>query len=134
MDGDDGGIGDWIEVVNRNGITDTEETDSCNADTDGDEIWDDTEKAIVGNTNPDGGGPLSGTDPGVFLADSTPTVRSDTAVANEIRSRGSAVVGLRGRQLFVDRVMERFKSICPSPFPRVSIHTAWSISSAELTL
>ena len=90
VDSDDDGIGDGIEDINRNGKVDAGETDPCNADTDGDGIQDGTEKgAMVGIADPDGSGPLLGTDPKVFVADTTPTVRSDPTVANVTGGSGN---------------------------------------------
>jgi len=83
IDSDDDGISDGIEDINRNGIVDQGETDPCNVDSDNDGVQDGTEKgAMVGFSDPDGEGPLLGTDLSIFIADPDPTVRSDPTVAN----------------------------------------------------
>jgi len=69
-DSDDDGILDGIEDANHNGVVDEDETDPCNADTDGDGIQDGTELGItVAVPDPDGDGPLLGTDTAVFIPD-----------------------------------------------------------------
>ncbi|MCP4030971.1 MAG: LamG domain-containing protein, partial [Herbaspirillum sp.] len=69
-DTDDDGISDGNEDMNRNGKTDTDETDPCSADTDGDGVQDGTE---IGMTAPD----TSDTDTGIFIADENPSSVTD---------------------------------------------------------
>jgi len=84
LDSDDDGIGDGIEDANRNGVVDLGETDPCNLDTDNDGEQDGTEKgAITGISDPDGTGPLLGTDLNVFVPDSTPTTHTDPEDADD---------------------------------------------------
>jgi subtilisin family serine protease len=74
LDSDDDGIADGAEDLNCNGIHDAGETDPRRSDTDGDGIQDGTELRIVaGVPDPDGGGPLLGTDPASFVPDADPT-------------------------------------------------------------
>ena len=69
-DTDDDGISDGNKDINHNGIRELTETDPCNIDTDGDWIQDGTELGITtGVADPDGAGPLSGTDTSVFQPD-----------------------------------------------------------------
>jgi len=69
-DTDDDGLADGVEDANHNGMVDEGETDPCNADTDGDGIQDGTELGItVSVPDPDGDGPLLGTDTDVFIPD-----------------------------------------------------------------
>ena len=77
-DTDDDGISDGAEDVNKNGVVDTGETDPCSIDTDGDGIQDGTELGITEPVpDPDGDGPLLGTDTNVFIADVDPTTKTD---------------------------------------------------------
>ncbi|MCP4108728.1 MAG: hypothetical protein GY749_24805, partial [Desulfobacteraceae bacterium] len=69
-DTDDDGISDGNEDLNRNGKTDTGETDPCSADTDGDGVQDGTE---IGMAAPD----TSDTDTGIFIADEDPSSVTD---------------------------------------------------------
>ncbi len=72
-DTDDDGLSDGDEDVNHNGWKEPFETDPCDADTDDDGLQDGTES---GDTDlvpdPDGGGPLEGTDPGSYTPDADP--------------------------------------------------------------
>ena len=69
-DSDDDGIPDGIEDANHNGVVDEGETDPCNIDTDGDGIQDGTESGVTESVpDPDGDGPLLGTDTNVFIPD-----------------------------------------------------------------
>ena len=69
-DSDDDGIPDGIEDANHNGVVDEGETDPCDADTDSDGIQDGTERGFtVAVQDPDGDGPLLGTDTAVFIPD-----------------------------------------------------------------
>lgn len=64
--------------MNKNGGVDPGETDPCNIDTDGDGIQDGTELDITEPVaDPDGQGPLLGTDTAVFIPDSDPTTTTD---------------------------------------------------------
>ncbi|MCI0504794.1 MAG: hypothetical protein L0Z73_01660 [Gammaproteobacteria bacterium] len=87
LDSDDDGVGDGIEDINRNGVVDAGETNPCNADSDGDGIQDGTEKgAMVGIADPDGNGPLLGTDLRVFVPDPEPTTRTDPTEVNDVNN------------------------------------------------
>jgi uncharacterized repeat protein (TIGR01451 family)/MYXO-CTERM domain-containing protein len=69
-DSDDDGIPDGLEVALG--------LDPLNPDTDGDGVQDGTELGYTaGVPDPDGPGPLQGTDPAVFLPDSDPTTTTD---------------------------------------------------------
>jgi subtilisin family serine protease len=77
-DTDDDGILDGVEDANHNGLVDSGETDPCNIDTDGDGIQDGTELGITEPVaDPDGGGPLLGTDTDVFIPDADPGTTTD---------------------------------------------------------
>ena len=77
-DTDDDGILDGAEDDNHNGIIDPGETDPCKIDTDGDGIQDGTESGITEPVpDPDGNGPLLGTDTNVFIPDADPTTTID---------------------------------------------------------
>ncbi len=77
-DSDDDGISDGDEDTNHNGIREATETDPCNIDTDGDGIQDGTELGITtGVADPDGAGPLSGTDMLIFQPDLDPETNTD---------------------------------------------------------
>jgi hypothetical protein len=77
-DSDDDGISDGDEDVNQNGLVDSGETDPCLLDTDGDGIQDGTETAVVTPVaDPDGGGPLLGTDSLVFIPDEDSLTTTD---------------------------------------------------------
>lgn len=70
VDNDDDGIADGVEDADQNGQVDAGETDPCDIDTDGDGIQDGTEKGITDPVpDPDGAGPLAGTDTNVFQPD-----------------------------------------------------------------
>ena len=77
-DTDDDGISDGAEDTNKNGVVDPGETDPCSIDTDGDGIQDGTELGITEPVpDPDGEGPLLGTDTNVFIADADPSTKTD---------------------------------------------------------
>ena len=77
-DTDDDGISDGNEDKNHNGVWDTNETDPCDIDTDGDGIQDGTETGITNPVpDPDGAGPLLGTDTAVFQPDLDPLTTTD---------------------------------------------------------
>jgi hypothetical protein len=82
-DSDDDGLADGTEDANHNGIREATETDPCNSDTDGDGIQDGTEKGITaGVADPDGAGPMSGTDMSVFQPDLDPQTQTDALNAD----------------------------------------------------
>ncbi len=77
-DTDDDGIPDGVEDANQNGTLDSDETDPCSPDTDMDGIQDGTEAGFFEPVpDPDGDGPLLGTDPAVFIADEDPLTSTD---------------------------------------------------------
>ena len=76
-------IADGIEDADHNGIRESTETDPCDTDTDGDGIQDGTELGITaGVVDPDGAGPLSGTDTSVFQPDLDPGTITDALLAD----------------------------------------------------
>ncbi|MEM7469277.1 MAG: FG-GAP-like repeat-containing protein [Pseudomonadota bacterium] len=78
LDSDDDGIPDAEEDLNQNGFVDEGELDPCDPDTDNDGIQDGTERGVVsGVLDPDGSGPLLGTDLTVFVGDSDPTTTTN---------------------------------------------------------
>jgi YD repeat-containing protein len=78
-DTDDDGIADGMEDADHNGVRESTETDPCNIDTDGDGIQDGTELGITaGVADPDGAGPMSGTDTLLFQPDLDPLTTTDT--------------------------------------------------------
>lgn len=79
-DTDDDGILDGDEDEDHDGVfgLDDYETHPCFADTDKDGIQDGTELGITDPvTDPDGSGPLLGTDTDVFIADADPSTTTD---------------------------------------------------------
>ena len=77
-DSDDDGLSDGAEDANGNGSVDAGETDPCNPDSDGDGLKDGTELGVTAPLpDPDGAGPLLGTNPGSFMADADPTTTTD---------------------------------------------------------
>ena len=77
-DTDNDGISDGAEDVNKNGVVDPGETDPCSVDSDGDGIQDGTELGITESVpDPDGNGPLFGTDTNVFITDADPDTTTD---------------------------------------------------------
>jgi len=73
VDTDDDGIADGAEDKNHNGVLDSGETDPCDPDSDGDGIQDGTETGVTtAIADPDGAGPLKGTDVGKFKPDEDP--------------------------------------------------------------
>ncbi len=74
-DTDDDGIDDYQETVaGADGFI----TDPLNPDSDADGIWDGIEDGLVsGVPDPDGAGPLEGTDPAVFVPDADPLTTTD---------------------------------------------------------
>ena len=76
-DSDDDGLSDGTEDTNRDGITQANETDPNDADSDNDGIDDGVESGVVaGIADPDGAGPLAGTDPG-FVGDADPSTTTN---------------------------------------------------------
>ncbi|PPC92326.1 MAG: hypothetical protein CTY34_00115 [Methylobacter sp.] len=82
-DSDDDGLSDGDEDTNHDGLVNNGETDPCNTDTDNDGIQDGTE---LGRTapiaDPDGAGPLSGTNITVFIADADPSTTTTALLAD----------------------------------------------------
>ncbi|MEM7083187.1 MAG: OmpA family protein [Pseudomonadota bacterium] len=77
LDSDDDGISDGDEDANGNGMVDAGETDPNNPDTDADGIIDGVEAGVVaGIADPDGAGPIMGTDP-AFMGDADPSTTTD---------------------------------------------------------
>jgi predicted extracellular nuclease len=82
-DSDDDGVPDGAEDANRNGLVDAGETDPANRDSDGDGIPDGVELGLTaGAADPDGDGPLRGTDPALFVADADPATVSSPLLAD----------------------------------------------------
>ncbi len=82
-DTDDDGISDGNEDINHNGIRELTETDPCSIDTDGDGIQDGTEMGITdGVADPDGAGPLLGTDTAIFQPDLDSQTTTDALLAD----------------------------------------------------
>ena len=78
-DSDDDGITDGDEDVNHNGKVDDGETDPCDIDSDDDGIQDGTEKGVTEPiADPDGDGPLLGTDITLFQPDLDPLSVTDS--------------------------------------------------------
>ncbi|MBN2366697.1 MAG: T9SS type A sorting domain-containing protein [Calditrichaeota bacterium] len=78
VDSDDDGLADGIEDANRNGVLDAGETSPGLFDTDGDSLSDGLESGITnGVPDPDGSGPIKGTDMSIFIPDSDPSVNSE---------------------------------------------------------
>ncbi len=77
-DTDDDGISDGEEDANQNGQFDDGETHPCDPDTDGDDVQDGTETGDADPApDPDGAGPLLGTDPAAFQPDLDPASTTD---------------------------------------------------------
>ena len=82
-DSDDDGIIDGVEDANHNGVVDAGETKPYDSDSDGDGIQDGTELGLgSGVADPDGGGPLLGTNTGIFVPDADPTTSTDPTNAD----------------------------------------------------
>lgn len=76
-DSDDDGLADGAEDTNGNGVVDAGETDPNDTDTDGDGIGDGIESGVTGGqADPDGPGPVLGTDP-AFVGDADPASTTD---------------------------------------------------------
>lgn len=78
LDTDDDGISDGDEDTNKNGMVDVDETDPRDPDTDGDGIWDGIELGVDTPINdPDGQGPLQGTNTNVWRPDADPSTTTN---------------------------------------------------------
>lgn len=78
LDSDDDGIADSEEDKNLNGVLEEAETNPGAADTDGDGLADGIELSVIaGIPDPDGSGPLQGTDQNFFKPDTDPSVNSN---------------------------------------------------------
>jgi 2',3'-cyclic-nucleotide 2'-phosphodiesterase (5'-nucleotidase family) len=78
LDTDDDGVADDAEDSNGNQIVDAGESNPCNPDSDGDGIRDGVELGITTPiTDPDGDGPMEGTDTAAFVADADPSTTTD---------------------------------------------------------
>jgi len=72
-DSDDDGLSDGAEDANGDGVVQAGETDPSDADSDDDGLGDGVENGVVARiADPDGAGPLSGTDPS-FVGDADPS-------------------------------------------------------------
>jgi hypothetical protein len=72
-DSDDDAISDGNEDLNHNGVVDSGETSPTDSDSDNDGLQDGTEIGVTsGVPDPDGNGPLLGTNTGVFIPDANP--------------------------------------------------------------
>jgi len=81
-DSDDDGLQDGVEDANHNGQQDSDETHPCNSDTDADGIQDGTELGVTEPVaDPDGDGPLLGTDIEIFQPD-----QDSTTTTNPLKS------------------------------------------------
>lgn len=82
-DSDDDGLSDGAEDANHNGVVNAGETDPCNVDTDNDGIQDGTELGVTAPiADPDGAGPLLGTNVTVFIADADPSTVTSAVLAD----------------------------------------------------
>ena len=76
-DTDDDGLADGTEDANRDGIQQVGETSATDADSDNDLIVDGVEAGVTaGVADPDGAGPIGGTDP-AFIGDADPSTTTD---------------------------------------------------------
>ena len=77
-DSDDDGIADGAEDLDKDGNLDEGETDPCDIDSDGDGIQDGTEMGVTDPVaDPDGSGPLKGTNTEIFQPDLDPSTTTD---------------------------------------------------------
>jgi outer membrane protein OmpA-like peptidoglycan-associated protein len=82
LDTDDDGLSDGEEDTNFDGTVQAGETNPVEADSDNDNIGDGVESGVlVGIADPDGAGPLLGTDP-VFVGDADPSSKTDPLTAD----------------------------------------------------
>lgn len=78
LDSDDDGLADGSEDTNHTGSVDTNETSPKLFDSDGDGVGDGVESGTTaGIPDPDGNGPLSGTDRALFIPDADPRTNSN---------------------------------------------------------
>lgn len=78
LDSDNDGIPDAEEDKNQNGRVDPGETSAANPDSDGDGVPDGVELGITqGVADPDGKGPILGTDKAKFTPDADPSTKTD---------------------------------------------------------
>ncbi len=83
LDTDDDGLPDGVEDSNHNGSVDAGETDPRKFDSDGDGLGDGLESGVdVPVADPDGAGPLRGTDVSIWRADLDPSTTTDPTVAD----------------------------------------------------
>ena len=83
LDTDEDGLADGAEDVNFNGAVDAGETDPRRADTDGDGLADGLERGVTTPVaDPDGAGPLRGTDETQWRPDADPTTTTDPTKAD----------------------------------------------------
>jgi|GEM_PF-3793988 len=81
LDSDNDGLGDGMEDANHNGRVDGGELSPKKFDSDSDGLSDGLEVGLsVGISDPDGSGPLKGTDNTVFVADSDPATHTDPTI------------------------------------------------------
>ena len=77
-DSDDDGLADGAEDLDGDGELDRDETDPLDFDTDDDGLSDGVERGVAEPVaDPDGDGPLLGTDPDVFVPDLAPETTTD---------------------------------------------------------
>ena len=77
LDSDDDGLSDGTEDANRDGIKQANETDANDADSDNDGIDDGVESGVTaGLADPDGAGPIAGTDVS-FVGDADPSTTTN---------------------------------------------------------
>ncbi len=83
IDSDDDGLADGTEDANLDGAQDSKETRADVFDTDQDGLSDGLESGLTAPlADPDGGGPLLGTDAATFVADADPTTTTDPLKAD----------------------------------------------------
>lgn len=83
LDSDDDGLGDGQEDSDRNGSRGVAETDPCDADTDEDGVQDGTELGVtLALADPDGDGPLRGTEAARFQPDLDTATVTDPLAAD----------------------------------------------------
>ena len=83
LDSDDDGLADGTEDSNHNGVVDTGETDPRVFDSDGDGLGDGLERGVDSPVaDPDGAGPLRGTDTSTWRPDLDPSSTTDPTRAD----------------------------------------------------
>lgn len=81
LDSDDDGLADGAEDANRNGMVDTGEISPKLFDSDGDGVSDGVELGTTSRIlDPDGNGPLRGTDGAIFIPDANPSINSNAVL------------------------------------------------------